>query len=52
MVCREMRRLAGSGKTFDHGMMQYAVCAVLSVCFTQCMLYLVYAVLGPCCTQC
>jgi hypothetical protein len=37
----------------DHGMMQYAVYAVLRVCLhgvccTWCMLYLVYAELGVC----
>ena len=32
--------------TVNLGMMQYAVYAVLSVCFTRCMLYSVYAVLG------
>jgi len=52
MVCREMKRLAGSGKTVDLGMMQYAVYAVLGVCFTRCMLYSVYAVLSACCTRC
>ena len=31
-------------------MRQYSVYAVLSVCFTWCMLNLVYAVLGVCCT--
>jgi hypothetical protein len=51
MVCRVMRRLAGSGKTVEHGMTQYVVYGVLGVCGTQCILYSVYAVLSICCTQ-
>ena len=44
MVCREMRRLAMSGKTVDLGMMRYTVYAVLRVWFTRCMLYSVLTV--------
>jgi hypothetical protein len=38
--------------TVDLGMMQCTVYAVLSECFTRCILYSVYAEFGVCCTGC